>query len=1049
MLTTHHVIDFDNDSVVNETWDLTTDHSNTEEVKKELIHFDKNVVSPPMSHSGSHGLLHDICQVDEMVGRCKERAQLLQSYTEMKEDEPNVIVFISGPPGVGKKMLAKTLHKTVQDDQGYHATVSFDPNNVITGSMVMMNALEQIIRIVLDRGEHAIHTVREAVQRSADIDIAVLVDAVPALKRILGDDHGDVTLSRRVDHSNRKALVLRAFFEAIFSPASPTVLVLHNVHAADACAINILQILMTSPKKCLLIVATFRQRTESIVRLTQALLLPTGPIIKDIELHNFNETDTTSMVSNFLGTDPDMCDPVSQFIFQHSKGSPPFIVELLRFANQAGLIVCEQSLKHKTSIWNIDTCSVTSIPQNFNGLSDILVDRLKMETTGVQELLKVAACLGCALDVKLLSIALSAPVSHYVSIAANRKLLIRDESGHNIMFSNSVVQEAAYSLIPVDERQAVHLAIGRKIWRGLAENELSHHIPMILYQIKLGIHLVTNPKERYALASLHLQLAERSAKRSNFPEASVLLDSAVKLLGESHWREQYELSLSIFNSAAEVEYTRGNFDKVHVHVNAIILNARCLDDTLQARTTQIYTLIALDKMQLATDTALEALAQLGEKFPSRISKARLQIEFMRTSRLLQGESDEKLLRMPNMRDSRTAASMQLMNMVFSSAYMTNPMLGPMVCLRMVRLTLQHGLCSISSVAFGIYGMLLCSFKFDFKGGYRYGQLALKVLDRFGAKEWLPRVYAGVFGFIHGWVLPMKTALEPLLQSVQVALDTGDIEFAGLNAHLHSFMMFDLGKPLQELKDHMMSITKEMRMLKQEVLVNLNKPFIHMIEAFIGNTTGSVDSYVTFREHKLFDLNYSSPDAWIHNQRCIVAYVFCDYETAVSEGNLARRSLDHPYTNVDLAMGISFHGLACLALSQKIGQNRRKSIRVAKRHIALLDRITIGAPEYCLGKLFLLRAELSVIRKKFDTARLQFITAIALSAKGSFLMEEAVANERAGRFMQMIGDPRASDFLHEALAVFQKWGAESKVKRLRDELGDSSKFQGCTIINCEL
>ena len=219
------------------------------------------------------------------------------------------------------------------------------------------------------------------------------------------------------------------------------------------------------------------------------------------------------MVSNFLGTDPDMCDPVSQFIFQHSKGSPPFIVELLRFANQAGLIVCEQSLKHKTSIWNIDTCSVTSIPQNFNGLSDILVDRLKMETTGVQELLKVAACLGCALDEKLLSIALSAPVSHYVSIAANRKLLIRDESGHNIMFSNSVVQEAAYSLIPVDERQAVHLARGRTIWRGLAENELSHHIPMILYQIKLGIHLVTNPKERYALASLHLQLAERSAKR--------------------------------------------------------------------------------------------------------------------------------------------------------------------------------------------------------------------------------------------------------------------------------------------------------------------------------------------------------------------------------------------------------------------------------------------------------------------------------------------------------------------------------------------------------
>jgi histidine kinase len=1044
MLATSHVIDFENDPVVRETWDVTTDQSNKNDVK-ESINVDKSILGPPMSHSGSHGFLHSVCQGDEIVGRCKERAQLMQSYKEMKTDEPNICVLISGPPGVGKKILAKSLQKTIQDDQGYYATVSFDPNNVITGPMVMMTALEQIIQIILDRGKQAIHAVRLAIERSADIDIAVLVDTVPALKRILGDNHGDVTLSCRVDHSNRKALVLRAFFEAIFSPATPTVLVLHNVHAADDCAINILRILLSSPKKCLFVVATFRQRTESIVTLTQALLLPTGPIIKDIELQDFDESDTKSMVSCFLGTTPAMCDPVSQFIFQYSKGSPPFIVELLRFAKHSGLIVCEQSSDHKTSYWNMDTYSVKSILQNLDGLSGILIERLKLESTGVQELLKVAACLGFALDEKLLSIALSAPVSHYVSIAVNRTLLVRDESGSNVMFANSNMQEAAYSLIPIDERQAVHLAIGRKIWRGLTENELPLHIPMILYQINLGIRLVTNPKEKYALASLHLQLAERSAKRSHFPVASVLLDSAIRLLGESHWRDQYELSLSIFNSTAEVEYTRGNFEKVQVHVDTIILNARCLDDKLQARTTKIYTLIALDKPQLATDMALKVLAQLGEKFPTRISKTRLQIEFMRTSRLLQGESDEKILRMPNMRDSRTAAAMQLMNMVFSSAYMINPMLGPLVCLRMVRLTLQHGLCSISSFAFAIYGMLLCSFKFDFKGGYRYGQLALKVLDRFGAKEWLPRVYAGVFGFIHGWVLPMKTALEPLLQSVQVALETGDIEFAGLNAHLHSFMMFDLGKPLQELKTHMMNITEQMRMLKQELLVNLNKPFLYMIEAFIGDTAARVDSYDTFREQKLFDSKHSTPEAWIHNQRCIVAYVFCDYEMAVSEGNLARRKLDHPYTNVDLAMGVFFHGLACLALSQKNGQNRRKLIRVAKRHISLLDRITIGAPEYCLGKLFLLRAELSAIRKKFDLARSQYISAIALSAKGSILMEEAVANERAGRFMQKLGDPRASDFLHEALAVFQKWGAESKVKRLREELGDPGKGSGSMMI----
>jgi histidine kinase len=789
----------------------------------------------------------------------------------------------------------------------------------------------------------------------------------------------------------------------------------------------------------MLFVATYRRDTETTNCLIDGLHRQ-GVAVKNIQLPNLDEDTTVSMVSSMLSTRPQLCESVSRFVFHHSNGNPLYIVELLRFMHETGLAVLDQTSGRWTSVQP----SVDSVLRNFDCLHEVVTQRLMLETKGVQELLKVAACLGSALNEKLLSLALSAPVSHYVSIAADRGLLVYNETSRNYCFANSMVHDASYALIPVDELQAVHLAIGRKIWRRLDEADLQQHFLLILSQFNKGKQLVTNENEKYALSTLHLQIAEMVARKSNFPLASELLDGAISLLCENHWRNRYDLSLSLFNTAAEVEYTRGNFDKVKIYIEEILRNARSLDDKLQAQTTQIYTLIANDKLEQGLDAGLKALAQLGEVFHSRPSNARIRFELMKTTRLLRGESDEKIMRLPTMQDSRKGAAMQLMNMVFSCAFAAKPMLCPLLCLRMVNLTLVDGLCAVSSFAFATYGMLLCSYNFDFAGGYRYGQLALKLLDRFGAKEWLPRVYAGVYGFIHGWNRPMELAMKPLWHAIQVGLETGDIEFAGLNAHICITIMFERGKPLNELNDRMMNFTGELRMLKQESMVNMNKPLRYMIEALIGNDnecTVSASAGNPIRGGH-FESDHVYAGCWIHFQRCIVTYIFGDFETAVIEGSKAKSCVASPYQTVDLACMLLFDGLASLGLCQQPGRHRRHLITTAKRHISVIEKISCGAPEYCLGKVFLLRAELSVTTRKFDKAHSEYISAIALSSKGGLLMEEAIANERAGRCMQILGDSRSTAFLNEALELYEKWGAKAKACRLRTEILDASSKR-CT------
>jgi hypothetical protein len=357
---------------------------------------------------------------------------------------------------------------------------------------------------------------------------------------------------------------------------------------------------------------------------------------------------------------------------------------------------------------------------------------------------------------------------------------------------------------------------------------------------------------------------------------------------------------------------------------------------------------------------------------------------------------------------------------------------------MVELTFVDGLCAVSSFAFASYGMLLCSYNFDFAGGYRYGQLALKLLDRFGAKEWLPRVYACVYGVIHGWNRPMEFAMKPLWHAIQVGLETGDNEFAGLNAHICTTIMFERGKPLNELNDRIIKVSGELRMLKQQFMVNINKPLSYMIEALIGNDNECTVSASTGNPvcwgH--FDSEHTYHGSWIHFQRCIVAYIFGDFETAVIEGSKAKISKAFPYQTVDLACMILFDGLASLGLCQQPGCHRRHFIATAKRHIRVIEKISYGSPEYCLGKVFLLKAELSMTTRNFDKAHSEYISAIALSSKGGLLMEEAIANERAGRCMQMLGDSRSFGFFNEALELYERWGAKAKARRLRAEIFDA-------------
>lgn len=79
------------------------------------------------------------------------------------------------------------------------------------------------------------------------------------------------------------------------------------------------------------------------------------------------------------------------------------------------------------------------------------------------------------------------------------------------------------------------------------------------------------------------------------------------------------------------------------------------------------------------------------------------------------------------------------------------------------------------MGFGFYGSLLCSITGNIGEGDRFGELALALLDKFHAKEWIPRVYLGVFGHAGSYKLPLQEMYPHIEYAQKIAFETGDIE----------------------------------------------------------------------------------------------------------------------------------------------------------------------------------------------------------------------------------------------------------------------------------
>ena len=170
--------------------------------------------------------------------------------------------------------------------------------------------------------------------------------------------------------------------------------------------------------------------------------------------------------------------------------------------------------------WNLDRIHAKGYADN---VVDLMVGKLARLPDETQKALQQLACLGNVADITTLAIVLgtSEDEVHAALWEAVRLELVERLPGL-YRFVHDRVQEAAYSLIPEEQRAAAHLRIGRLLVAQTPPEKREEAIFEIVGQLNRGAALIASQEEREQLAELNLIAGKRA-------KASTAYASALKL----------------------------------------------------------------------------------------------------------------------------------------------------------------------------------------------------------------------------------------------------------------------------------------------------------------------------------------------------------------------------------------------------------------------------------------------------------------------------------------------------------------------------------------
>ncbi|WP_448281053.1 trifunctional serine/threonine-protein kinase/ATP-binding protein/sensor histidine kinase [Phormidesmis priestleyi] len=986
---------------------------------------------------------------EKLYGRQAEVETLLAACDRVAQGDTELLL-VAGFSGIGKTAIVQEVHKSIVRRRGYFIKGKFDQFQRNVPFFAFVQAFRDLIGQLLTESQTQVEEWKTKILEAVGENGQVIIEVIPEAELLIGQQPAIDKLEPGAAQ-NLFHLVFQKFISIFPSVAHPLVLFVDDLQWADLASLQLIQRLMTQTEAHhLLLLGAYR---DNEVTPTHPLMLMVDEVSKArlplsiLTLNPLSQADLSRLVSDTLNCREEAASPLTQLIFAKTKGNPFFSTQFLKALHEDGVITFDFG----AGAWRWDLTKVRSLSLT-NDVVEFMAMQLQRLPNSTQNALKLASCIGNEFDLATLAIVCEASPTKLAATlweALQEGLIVRLKTGfsehedhRSYRFLHDRVRQAAYFLISPDQKSLTHLKIGRL---------LSNNSPLVdrenaeferVDQLNLALDQITEPHDRIELAQLNLTAGKKAKTSTAYAAAVKYLTIGIQLLPAKCWKTHYDLTLDLYEAAAEAAYLTTDFEQTNAWVKILLAHAKTPLDRVKTYLVTIEAYKAQNQGSAALAIGLKGLKLFDIELPEHPTPQDISSALKSTQIALEDRDIEEIIDLPLMTRPKSLTVMNILSRLLPIAYINNPPLFPLLVLQQVNLSLRDGNCAASASAYVAYGITLWSILGDIDACYRWGELASNLLERFKAKELQCVVILATNEFTRPWKESLHKTSRALKEGYAIGLETGDVGNAALCAQGYAECQFWAGKPLRELESEIANYQAGISQLRQELASQLNV----INWQTVLNLLGQSEDFCNLRgeacdEQVLLPLlketHHEQAIFYLFLKKLYLNYLFQNYQQALQNITQVEAHLHAVPARIEIGIFYFYSSLTLLEVYSSAAPSEQLEIlaKVSKQQ-ARLKIWAEHSPMNLSHKYYLVEAKRHQVLDEYLRAIDEFDHAIELAKDHEYLNDESLCYETAARFYLNWGKELiAQAYLEKAYQGYDRWGAKAKLNQLAQDYSD--------------
>jgi len=976
---------------------------------------------------------------EKLYGREKEIKIILEAFNHVLRGSVELTLVV-GYSGTGKSVLASETHRLLASTKGYFVEGKFDQFQRNIPFSAWIQAFQNFIDLLLTENEETLNYWKTAILEALGDNGGVLTEVIPNLEAVIGNQPKPAEIGGQ-EAQNRFNYVIQNFIKAITNEKHPLIIFIDDLQWADLASLNLLKTLVTDQENThLLCVGAYR---DNEVSATHPLALTLKEIeqetykVNKITVGNLNSEAVLDLLADTLNykKDKDLA-LLNHILLSKTQGNAFFTHQFLKHLYETELLRFD--FKSKKWTWQNRKIEQEDLTDN---VVEFMAQKVTSLSENIRKLLEFAACIGNKFKLNTLEIIiqntdLQTHLKNDLETAILEGLILPTQKG-SYQFVHDRIQQAAYSLISQQKKQAIHLKIGQLLSHSLPKEEREERIFDITNHYNLATDIFEE-KDREIALILNQEASQKAQGSASFDGMLTYIQKAKNLLPKNSWKTDYDTTLNVYKTLVEAEFLNTNYDTTKQYVAEIVGNAQDIIDKAEAMALLSKQSIVQGQFRESIEQGFFLLSLLGIEKPQNDLEAVQQYFFHDVLAKTRKIMDETGLENLPVNTSREVILMiEILELLAGATYIIGDMLlFQFCCAKGVELSLKYGNASSSPKHYVNSSIFISAFLGDYKDGYKLAESAYNLAQESNSGM-IAKVSISFANWQSHWANHLKHGKSIVLDGLQKGLEMGEIEFAMYNVFCYFCGLFAEGVSLRyikkELEEKYWALSlKYYNTLNVQILVALRWNISALEETQLETINDSVEEF----DEKGFE------KYWLDNNMAMMLAIYYVYKAQTlfilgkTQEAYDTLQLATPYAPTILSFTAFFdHNFYTSLLNlQKYETTKEQTVfEVVQTNQESMKVWAENCPENFLHKYQLVEAETARIKKKKWHIIVElYEQAIENAQQNGFIQDAALANELCAKYFLSIGKNKyASLHIVEAYQFYNQWGATAKLRQLEE------------------